>query len=279
MQRIGVLSSHVSAGGRLQGKNAVVTGAGSGIGRATSLLYAKEGASVVCSDVNKENVEETVRLIKEAGGVAVAKPCDVSDAQQVEDLMELCTSKFGSIDICYANAGIALHGPFWEETPETFNKTFQVNVTGVFNCFKSASVRMMKAEKGGSLIATASVAGLASGAGDASYSASKAAVVNLCRVIANQLTGTNIRCNAICPGLIETGMTSGLFHLADAKGFRNKIGQINPMMRYGNPDEIATVALFLASSDSSYVNGQAIPVCGGLTSSHPVARRGKGLSS
>jgi len=162
---------------------------------------------------------------------------------------------------------------------EDFERTFKVNVIGVFLCFKYAFAKMEEQGKGGSLIATASVAGMRSGAGDLSYSASKAAVINLCRVIANQATGTGVRCNVICPGIIETGMTAPLFTLADANGFREKIGQINPLQRYGTPEEIASVALFLASDDSSYVNGQPIAVCGGLTSSHPVARRGKGLSS
>ncbi|GBG25361.1 3-oxoacyl-acyl-carrier protein reductase [Hondaea fermentalgiana] len=138
---------------------------------------------------------------------------------------------------------------------------------------------MDKQGRGGSLIATASVAGLRSGASDASYAASKAGVINLCRVVANQCTGTNIRCNSICPGIIETGMTKMIFDHVDRKGIRDKVGQINPLLRYGIPIEIAKVALFLASDDSSYVNGQTIPVDGGLSSSHPVARRGKGMST
>merc|ERR1711916_368678 len=122
---------------------------------------------------------------------------------------------------------------------------------------------MKNGNTAGSLIATASVAGIRSGAGDTIYSSSKAAVVSICQTVANQLTGTGIRCNAICPGLIETGMTAGVFEYADSKGIRSKIGQLNPMLRYGDPPEIASAALFLASDDSSYVTGQALPVCGG----------------
>jgi len=269
--------------GRLEGRRCVITGAASGIGRATAVRFAREGARVVCSDLNDEALQETVRLAQEAAtagaGAIVGMRCDVGDEVQVQALVDRCCKDFGGIDVCFANAGMAHSSPFWEETPETFARSFRVNVIGVFNCFKAASLKMMDANTGGSLIATASVAGLRSGAGDASYSASKAAVVNLCRVVANQLTGTNIRCNSICPGLIETGMTELLFTIADKKGIRGKVGQLNPQLRYGAPDEIASVALFLASDDSSYVNGQPIAVCGGLSSSHPVARRGKGMST
>ncbi|KAK3278647.1 hypothetical protein CYMTET_13428 [Cymbomonas tetramitiformis] len=115
------------------------------------------------------------------------------------------------------------------------------------------------------------------GAGDTIYSASKAAVISIVQTVANQLTGTNIRANAVCPGLVETGMTKLVFDMADARGTRSKIGQLNPLQRYGVSDEVAGVALFLASDESSYVNGQAIPVCGGLSSSHPVVAGKKKL--
>lgn len=279
-RRVGVLAQHVSGGAaRLAGKRCVVTGAGSGIGRASAVLFAQQGASVVVSDVNDEGVAETVRLIEAGGGRAVGRVCDVGDEAQVEALVELCCAELGGIDVMFANAGIAFGGPFWKEDAAGFAQMMRVNVIGVFNCFKFASLKMMAADKGGALIATASVAGILSGAGDASYAASKAAVINLCRVVANQLTSTRIRCNCICPGLIETGMTAGLFAIADERGARKKVGQINPLQRYGRADEIANVALFLASDESSYVNGQHIAVDGGLTSSMPVARRGKGIST
>lgn len=264
----------------MQGKACVVTGAASGIGRATVLEYVKEGGNVIAADVQEDGIKETVRLANEIGkGKAIGQFCDVSNEASVKDLIERCCKEFGGIDVCFANAGIVRSGPFWEETPETFDVTFKVNVVGVFLCFKHAFLKMDPQGRGGSLLATASVAGVRSGAGDASYSASKAAVINLCRVVANQCTGTGIRCNAICPGIIETGMTKPLFDAVDVKGIRNKVGQINPLKRYGEPIEIAKVALFLASDEASYVNGQFISVCGGLTSSHPVARNGKGLSS
>src|SRR5208337_1584287 len=134
---------------------------------------------------------------------------------------------------------------------------------------KYAALEMVK-RKQGSIICTASVAGLRSGAGGVPYSASKAGVISLVQTVANQLTGTGIRINAICPGLIETGMTRPIFERARARGSESKIGQLNPLQRCGNPSEIAETALFLASDAASYVNGQAIAVDGGLSTSHPV---------
>mmetsp|Transcript_5476 Transcript_5476/g.8475 ORF Transcript_5476/g.8475 Transcript_5476/m.8475 type:complete len:289 (-) Transcript_5476:36-902(-) len=278
LKRIGILANHVSAStgsGRLDGKVCIVTGAGSGIGRASASAFAKQGARVVCSDINQDGLDETIKMIKDQGFQQVrAIVCDTSKHEQVEQLVEFCVKEFGGVDVCFANAGVVGFGSFMDQDPDELERIFKVNVIGVFNCFKSVAQRMVDAGTSGSLIATASVAGVKSGAGDMAYSASKAAVINMCETIANQLTGKNIRCNAICPGLIETGMTKVIFDIADSKGNRSKVGQLNPLLRYGHPDEIANVALFLASDESSYVNGQAIRVCGGLTSSLPVARRG-----
>ncbi len=284
MERIERVHSHLCNGssskdGQLSGKACVITGAGSGIGRASAVRFAREGGLLVCADWNEQGVEETVQIIQKQGGKAVAMKCDVGDEKQVEQLIELCCSTYGKIDVCFANAGVAAAGPFWMESVETWETLLRVNVIGVFNCFKFAFLKMDQQGTGGSLIGTASVAGIRSGAGDCAYSSSKAAVINMCRVVAQQCTGTNIRCNAICPGLIETGMTKPVFDYADDKGIRKKVGKINPLLRYGEPEEIANAALFLASDESSYINGQALPVCGGLSSSHPVVRNGKGLST
>ena len=148
----------------------------------------------------------------------------------------------------------------------------KVNLIGPFLAIKHASPIMRAAGKG-SIICTASVAGIRSGAGGVPYSASKAGVINLVQTTANVLYGTNVRVNAICPGLIETGMTAPIYKAARERGTDDKIGQLNPLRRGGEPDEIAGAALFLASDDSSYVNGQAIAVDGGLSSSHPVGSR------
>ena len=159
--------------------------------------------------------------------------------------------------------------PFFEETAERWTEVLKINLIGTFLLAKYAAMEMVK-QKRGSIICTASVAGLRSGAGGMPYSASKAGVVSLVQTAANQLAGTGVRINAICPGLIETGMTRPIFEQARARGSENRIGQLNPLRRAGIPDEIAQTALFLASDASSYVNGQAIAVDGGLSTSHPI---------
>ncbi|MCA3756934.1 MAG: SDR family oxidoreductase, partial [Phenylobacterium sp.] len=151
-------------------------------------------------------------------------------------------------------------------------EVLRVNLIGPFLAIKHAS-RVMVPRGRGSIVMTASVAGIRSGAGGLPYSASKAGVINLAQTAANDLYGTGVRVNAICPGLIETGMTKPIFDGARARGNEAKIGQLNPLTRYGVPSEIAHAGLFLASDDASYVNGQAIAVDGGLSSSHPVVRR------
>jgi NAD(P)-dependent dehydrogenase (short-subunit alcohol dehydrogenase family) len=148
----------------------------------------------------------------------------------------------------------------------------RINLVGPFLAIKNASP-IMKAAGKGSIICTASVAGLRSGAGGIPYSASKAGVINLVQTSANVLYGTGVRVNAICPGLVETGMTAPIYEAARARGSADRIGQLNPLKRGGEPEEIAGAALFLASDDSSYVNGQAVVVDGGLSSSHPVGSR------
>lgn len=260
---------------RLQGRSTVVTGAASGIGRASAILFAQEGASVLCVD-RAETVADTVKQIADAGGRAVAMTGDVSDETFVESFIARAVSDFGGLDACYANAGIGSAGQagFTELTAEHWMTVLKVNLIGPFLAIKHASKVMIPAGKG-SIICTASVAGLRSGAGGVPYSASKAGVINLVQTTANEFYGTGVRVNAICPGLIETGMTRGVYEYARAKGTADRIGQLNPLARGGEPSEIAHAALFLASDDSSYVNGQAIVVDGGLSSSHPVARRGK----
>src|SRR5471030_856609 len=234
--------------GRLEGRSTVVTGVASGIGRATSLLFAKEGAAVVCVDRAGE-VEATAAAIREAGGRAVAV--------------------IGDAGVGSAVGGC---GPLDQSTPEGWMEVLRINRGGPFLAVKHASA-VMKQKGKGSIICTASVAGIRSGAGGVPYSASKAGVINLVQTSANLLYGTGVRVNAICPGLIETGMTRGLYVRARDRGTEDRIGQLNPLKRGGEPHEIAGAALFLASDDSSYVNGHALVVDGGLSSSHPVGQR------
>jgi NAD(P)-dependent dehydrogenase (short-subunit alcohol dehydrogenase family) len=256
----------------LQGKVALVTGAASGIGCASALLFAAEGAAIVALDRAPE-AEATAAAIRSAGGRAVALVADSSAEDDVAAAVALALKEYGALDVCYANAGIS-GGlvPFFEETAERWAEVLKVNLIGTFLAVKHAALAMVP-QRRGSIICTASVAGLRSGAGGMPYSASKAGVISLVQTAANQLSGTGVRVNAICPGLIETGMTRPIFEQARARGSERKIGQLNPLRRPGAPVEIAQMALFLASDAASYVNGQAIAVDGGLSSSHPIVIR------
>ena len=244
--------------GRLGGKVAIITGAASGIGLAATDLFRREGATVVGSDISA------------ADGIVQA---DAGREDDVKRLIEDTVSKYGGLDIVFANAGISGGlSSIFEQTAEDWAEILRVDLIGPFLAVKHAAPAM-KARGGGSIICTASVAGLRSGAGGAAYSAAKAGVINLVTTAAQQLSGTGIRVNAICPGLIETGMTEVIYQTARDKGVAHRIGELNPLQRGGEPIEIANAALFLASDESSYVNGQALVVDGGLSSSHPTARR------
>jgi len=257
---------------RLAGKRAIVTGAGSGIGRASALLFAAEGARVIAVDKAGAAVEETVAAIKAAGGTGIAIAADVGSESDVQGLVERAAMDWGGLDIVYANAGISGGWtPILEQSVELWQEVLRVNLIGPFLAIKHAAPVMAK-QGGGAIVCTASVAGLRASAGGSAYSASKAGVISLVQTAANDLAGTGVRVNAICPGLIETGMTKPIFDGARARGSVDRIGQLNPTLRYGVPREIASMALFLASDEASYVNGQALAVDGGLSSTHPFVR-------
>ena len=259
--------------GRLSGKRAIVTGAGSGIGRASAQLFAAEGARVIAADKNIAGVETTVAAIKDAGGEAIALSIDAGSETDVVEMISRAVSAWGGLDVVFANAGISGGlTPLREQTVELWNEVLRVNLIGPFLAIKHASPIMIR-QGGGSIICTASVAGLRANAGKSAYAASKAGVISLVQNAANDLYGTDVRVNAICPGLIETGMTTPIFEGARARGSEGRLGQLNPLRRPAVPREIATMALFLASDDASYVNGQAYAVDGGLSSTHPFTRR------
>ena len=241
---------------RLAGKIAIVTGAASGIGRAAVELFRKEGATAVGADVSE----------------GADARCDAGDEAEVHALVEQVAREHGGLDIFFANAGVS--GGFAsmaEQSAADWAEILRVNLIGPFLAIKHAAP-LMNLRGGGSIICTASVAALRAGAGGAAYSASKAGVISLVQSAAQQLAGTGIRVNAICPGLIETGMTRPIYELARASGQEQRLGELNPLRRGGEPEEIARAALFLASDESSYVNGAALVVDGGLSSSHPEAR-------
>ena len=256
----------------LAGKTACITGAASGIGRASALLFASEGARVVAFDRSKA-VEDTASAIREAGGLAVAVTGDAGEEADVTALVARALDEFGGLHAFFANAGItgSARGGFFDSDAANWMEVLRVNLVGPFLAVKHAAPAI-EASGGGAIVCTASVAGLRSGAGPAPYSASKAGVINLVQTAAQQLAGTGVRINAICPGLIETGMTAPLYDNARAKGKEDQIGLLNPMGRGGEPEEIARVALFLASDAASYINGQSLAVDGGLSTSHPVTR-------
>jgi NAD(P)-dependent dehydrogenase (short-subunit alcohol dehydrogenase family) len=258
--------------GRLSGRSAVITGAASGIGRAAAKLFAAEGAKLVIAD-RADGVNVTAKEIEDAGGQAIPLTGDAGDDGFVKSLVDKAVGEYGGLDIFWANAGISGgFAPLAEQTADYWAEILRVNLIGPFLAVKHASAAMIPNHKG-SIICTASVAGIRSGAGGPAYSASKAGVISLVKTACNELYGTGIRVNAIAPGLIETGMTKPIFDGARARGNEDKIGQLNPTTRYGVPDEIARAGLFLASDDASYVNGQTLAVDGGLSTSHPVVRR------
>jgi NAD(P)-dependent dehydrogenase (short-subunit alcohol dehydrogenase family) len=256
--------------GRLEGKSVIITGAGSGIGRAASLLFAKEGAKLIAVD-RSESVRETEKLVSDAGGTVEAVMADAGSEQDVKAFIDKALSSYGRLDAIWANAGVS-GGlvPLAEQTVEHWQEILRINLIGPFLAIKHSIPHMIK-QKSGAIVCTASVAGLKSGASGHPYGASKAGVISLVQTTAYSLSGTGVRINAVCPGLIETGMTKPIFDNARQRGTDGKIGQLNPLKRAGQPHELAAMGLFLASDDASYVNGQAIPVDGGLTASMPYA--------
>lgn len=259
--------------GALQGKVAIITGAGSGIGRASALRFAAEGAKLVLGD-KTQAVHETAQMVKDAGGSATALQIDAGVEADVQKIVKTAIDTYGDLHVAFANAGISggMAGIF-DLKPEEWAEILRVNLIGPWLMVKHAGQAMMDGGQGGSIILTASVAGIRSGAGGPAYSASKAGVINLAMVSAQQMSETGVRVNAICPGLTETGMTKPTFDYARDKDVMHKVGRLNPLRRAAQPDELANVALFLASDQASYVNGQAIAVDGGLSSSHPVTRQ------
>jgi NAD(P)-dependent dehydrogenase (short-subunit alcohol dehydrogenase family) len=248
--------------GRVDGRACVVTGAGSGIGRAIANRLAEEGGRVLCADVNGESAEETASSI---GDAASALATDVSDPAQVDAMVARCVELFGSVDVLVNNAGVNIPGVLHEVPDDVIDRTLAVNVKGpIYGC--RAAIPHMLSQGGGSIVNVSSVNGIVSEPFLSVYSASKGAVVMLTKGVALDYAKQGIRCNAICPGWVDTPinyphaeMLGGLQHVYDT------IDSFQPIGRPGRPEEIANVALFLASDEASFMTGSIVSADGGMT--------------
>ncbi|MHB8830386.1 MAG: SDR family NAD(P)-dependent oxidoreductase [Syntrophales bacterium] len=252
---------------RLTGKVAIITGAGSGIGQAAARLFARAGARLVLADVNEEGLRETMELVSAEDGKGVFRIVDVSVERQVRELVDFGIASYSAIDILCNNAGIAGKiNPLEEQSSEDWQKVWGINIMGAVFGTKHIAPHMRQ-RRSGSIVNTSSIAGIRAGAGGNAYSASKAALINFTMTSACDLGIDNIRVNAVCPGLIETGMTKPIFEYARSLGKEEKLGNRAELRRYGKPEEAAAAILFLASDEASFITGQAIAVDGGNTAS------------
>jgi NAD(P)-dependent dehydrogenase (short-subunit alcohol dehydrogenase family) len=252
--------------GKLDGKVAIITGAGSGIGRATALLFAKEGAKVVVADNVVSGGEETVNMIREAGGKACFVKTDVSMEADIKRMIKVALDNYGKLDILFNNAGIAEKpAPTHETEVATWDRVISVNLKGVFLGMKYAISEMLE-RGGGIIINAASLASLVGVLGRPAYCASKGGVLLLTKAAALDYAAQNIRVNCICPGFIWTPMMeSAMESASNIEEAKKKTIEKQPIGRMGTPEEVARVALFLACDDSTYVTGIALPVDGGFT--------------
>lgn len=255
-------------GMRLQGKTAVVTGAGAGIGRAIARAFAEEGANVVVADINSRAAEETAKSIAEAGGTALAVHTDVADPHSVERLVKATLDRFRSVHVLVNNAAIQVNKKIEDTSVEEWNRQMAVNVGGVFLCSKYFLPHLRAVR--GSIVNMSSVNGTFVEPMCAGYCATKAAILAFTKALAIDHGGEGLRVNAICPGYIDAGLAEGYFMAQpDADAARAQAGKLHALKRIGKPEEVARVAVFLASDESSFMTGSAVMVDGGFSSGLP----------
>lgn len=250
---------------RLQDKVGIITGAGAGIGRASSLLFAREGAKIVCSDLDPVTGEETVRLVREAGGEAIFHRSDAANSDDVKALVDATVERYGRLDVFYANAGVVPGGTVVDCPDDEWERTMVINVRSVFLACKHG-IPAMQRTGGGTFVCTASVAGVVGVKNRAAYSASKMAVIGLVKSVAIDFIQDNIRINAICPGTVDTpSLQARLRATGDYETALEQFIARQPMGRLGKADEIAALALYLASDESGYMTGSYLMIDGGLS--------------
>jgi NAD(P)-dependent dehydrogenase (short-subunit alcohol dehydrogenase family) len=248
---------------RLEGRPAIVTGAANGMGRAAAILFAREGAKVCVSDIADDGGKTTVDMIKAEGGEAFHTICDVSDAKSVKAMVGQARDRYGPIQTLYNHAGILIVRPFMETTEEEWDKQMDVNVKSMFLVTKEVLPDMLAAKKG-AIVCTSSIGGERGFAAEVAYCVTKGAVLQFARSIAAEFRHQGIRCNAVCPGFVKTGHGLREIDALEALGQKwSDEGLAAAQVRICEPEEVASAALYLASDESSFVNGAAIYVDGG----------------
>ncbi len=243
---------------RLEDKVAIITGAGRGIGQATAVKFAREGAKVVVCDLTPESVEETLMLCKETRGEAMGYAADVRDMNSLKGMVDATLAKWGRVDCLVNNAGIVSDAQLKNMTEDQFDNVIEINLKGVFNCTK-AVVDTMLAQQSGVILNSSSIVGLYGNFGQTNYAASKFGVIGMVKTWARELGRKGIRANAVCPGYIATSILGSI-----PEKVLNALEEKVPMGRLGRPEEIANTFAFLASDEASYINGAVIEVSGGL---------------